>query len=513
MKPPTKLTATSATDNSVALEWERPTDSTGVLGYQVRWRLKGTSNWVNARMRPQAVLTGLQPNTDYEFDVMAVGRGTFSLSATIAARTEPPPSTGEDDEGTTAFRIADMMERFGVNTFSSVVPDANVWGSWPADYTSTSVVAAIRWLTSSSGLRMNVREFYYANGRPWQIAWCRQVHEATDALFTIAIGANGSPADATALAAVADSVNSENWLAAIEGINEPNNDFGFGPINQDLVVGAQMELDKAGDVDLRVMTPSVVFGLPHPGGWITPGYLSFAQRDAVLAHSDMYNAHVYPPSHPDAPDGSSYPGAMADIMAELGTIYLGKPMAITEWHPTLYNTQGHKLDPAYDCYYAPAMILDAFRFGAWGVFWFALFDYGTEYLSGLFPKSGGADPRPVAWTIRAMYDLTGDYGADKHTFTPGKLNYTVENLPFTGRHMLFQNSAGRYFLYVWNTIETPGGDAASITVRFSAHAMHHVAVFEISDVDAPARVRLARESVSEISIPLRGSVHLFQIDY
>jgi hypothetical protein len=57
------------------------------------------------------------------------------LSARVAAleTQQPRPPLPEPGTGLQAKRIADCIELFGVNTFSSLDPDANQWGSWPAD--------------------------------------------------------------------------------------------------------------------------------------------------------------------------------------------------------------------------------------------------------------------------------------------------------------------------------------------------------------------------------------------
>ena len=49
--------------------------------------------------------------------------------------------------GVQASRIADLMQIFGFNTFSSMSATSNVWGSYPADYSPASMAAAMAWLT------------------------------------------------------------------------------------------------------------------------------------------------------------------------------------------------------------------------------------------------------------------------------------------------------------------------------------------------------------------------------
>jgi hypothetical protein len=83
--------------------------------------------------------------------------------------------------------------------------------------------------------------------------------------------------------------------------------------------------------------------------------------------------------------------------------------------------------------------------------------------------------RNGALAIQAMYQLGGPASATKHTFTPGKLNYTTSGLPAPinaaspntgGQTMLFQNDAGQFLLYVWDAQVAPGGTAVPVTISF-----------------------------------------------
>ena len=67
---------------------------------------------------------------------------------------EPPPITPPTPgTGVQAKRIADLIELFGVNTFSSL-DEHNIWGSWPADYQPASC-GSRRWcyIVGDSGPR------------------------------------------------------------------------------------------------------------------------------------------------------------------------------------------------------------------------------------------------------------------------------------------------------------------------------------------------------------------------
>jgi len=49
-------------------------------------------------------------------------------------------------ETVTANRIADLMNRFGVVTFSSLSNTSNPWGAEPSDFSPSSVIAAWQFL-------------------------------------------------------------------------------------------------------------------------------------------------------------------------------------------------------------------------------------------------------------------------------------------------------------------------------------------------------------------------------
>jgi hypothetical protein len=115
--------------------------------------------------------------------------------------------------------------------------------------------------------------------------------------------------------------------------------------------------------------------------------------------------------------------------------------------------------------------------------------------NGVRPDRAGHDRQPTKLTLRngalaiqAMYQLGGPASATKHTFSPGKLNYTTSGLsapinaasPNTGgQTMLFQNDAGQFLLYVWNAQVAPGGAAVPVTILFPSHAMTKIVEYNI----------------------------------
>jgi hypothetical protein len=368
-----------------------------------------------------------------------------------------------------ARRIADMVEAFGVNTFSSADAAANVWGSWPADYSAPTVIAALNWLTAGSGFNLRGREYHYAGRETMQGPWLKAVTAATGARFSMCVGANGGTGDVVSMLALAsDPANGIAWL---EGSNEPNTDFGNGMLPAATPVAVQAAVFAGAPA--KAIGPSIVFGLPNPEGWIT-GYVPQASLGTMAKQMAWSNGHLYPPTMPLIDDGSRRGGSMDDAAVGLSLAYLARPVMLTEYHPTLYSAIGLKPGGAIDGYYLLLALLTAARLGIAGLWWYALFDYGSVYACGLFPKDATA-PRPAATAFRNLCMITGDHGATKRTFTPGALSYAVGGLPPAinsasprsgGQHMLFQASDGRFVIALFNAQVSMGGVSTPVTITF-----------------------------------------------
>ena len=393
-----------------------------------------------------------------------------TISIGVAAPTSvpapsPPPT------GTQASRIADLLSMTGANMFPSLVADQNVWGSYPADYTPATVIAAMEWLTNGSGVMPLGRVYFFAADLALLSTWLPQL-AATGMRFSVAIGANGGMADVPALLQLA--ANPANAVAMIEGLNEPNNDFGSGVIPVAATIAVQAALWAGKPAGVKVAGPSIVFGLPYPEGYIAE-YATAAELAALTATMDVANGHFYPPALCDLDDGSGRGGAFADVVDGLGQCYPGKPLALTEFEPTLYLAGAPGGNATLDAYYLPLFLLSAFDKGIRTAVWFPLFDFGTAYTCGLFPGNA-ANPRPAAWAIRKLHTLAGDPGATARTFTPGRLAYTVSGgappisaaSPGTGlQTSLFQASDGRFFLFLCNAQVAPVGTTQTVTVTFA----------------------------------------------
>jgi hypothetical protein len=435
-----------------------------------------------------------------------------------------------DPTGTQASRIADCLQRFGTNTFSKLYVNGYPWswGGSQGNYDSATTARAINYITAGSGLTMNIREYHRDSVgtpaiaiTPLQKTWIRDVYQATNSPFTIAIAAGGGTADIPGIAdIVQDSVSSGlNYVKWVEGLNEPNMDFGWGTVPVATTATVQTALFQqvaAVSPDIVIAGPSIVFSLPYPDGSLT-SYLGASQA-AIQTASDAANVHVYPPKSPNADDASNRGGTLANINTGFNNVLPG-PVLNTEWHPTLYSNI-HKTDPAYDAYWGPIYMVSSFIDFNWEAnFWFALFDYNSVSMKcGLFATSD-TTPYPVANAFRALYSLTGDHGADKLTFPAGRLDVTVSGLPTApanspragGRWALFESSAHTYFLLLWNEQNDISAATVPVTVTFNAHTMAKVEEFNITSGSQAAMQTLT--NTNTVTVALDTSMRLLRITY
>jgi hypothetical protein len=380
----------------------------------------------------------------------------------------PPPALPAPSTGMQAARIADLMNVLSVVAFPITDQNNDPWGSWPADYSAATTVAALDYLTAGSGLPINLRVYHYAGRETVTAPWLRQVHAATGARVSVAVGGGGGMADVPSMLALA--ADPATGIAWAEGINEPNN---IGPVPAATTIAVQQAIKAGLPGGVVNVGPSIVFGLPFPAGYISPPYFSttdLATINGLIGHA---NGHFYPPTLPDLNDGSGM-GAFDDVVSGLGIAYQRKPIDLTEWHPTLFNANGQTANDKLAAYYGLQFLVRAWQLGVEQASWFALFDFGTIYRCGLFPTNA-TNPRAAAIALRALYVLTGDHGVTKSTFAPGRLPVAISGQqpaiagsPRTGGNLaVFEASDGRYFILFWDAAVVPGGAASPWTFSFA----------------------------------------------
>ena len=393
--------------------------------------------------------------------------------------TPPNPDPGPDT-GMLARRIADVVESFGVNTFSSM-DEHNVWGSWPADYRPESVIAALNYMTEDTGFRFRLREYHYAGRIDMQRRWLTTIVAALPGTkVAICPGANASAADVPSMISLAN--DPACGICWVEGLNEPNTDFGSGEVPLDQTKAIQDAVWTARE-GRTILGPSIVAGTPHPEGWIR-GYCG-DQLAAISAAMHHANGHYYPPGCPDVPN-TGY--STLEYVEGVGIGYSTTNIDLTEYHPTLYNSQGNKPDqPGWngdrDAYYTLLTLLRCAQCGVFGLWWYALFDYGQSYICGLFPKSGTDAPRPSATALRNFCRIVSDPFAEARTFTPGRLDVAIDGLSAACDWDLFQASDGRFFVALWNAARDLGGSAIPVSLILNG-AVASVAEYDPLSSDA-----------------------------
>ena len=478
----------------------------------------------NAGLDSIAVNLWDQQGSNSELDIPI----TIHLPASGSGGTGGTGNPG-DTTGTTAFRIADMMERFGVNTFSSLSATTNVWNALPSDYTAATVIAGINSILGSSGMTMNVREYHFAGRESIQSSWCPAVAASTGAKFAMCIGQGGTDSDVPSMVALAQSSSSGSspWLSWLEGINEPN---GVGSVTPAMTDTAQIDIWTNAHTlpGVSIMGPALVIGLPFPENYMAPWGAAPSDFATLNANSSIVNVHFYPNTLPSLDDGTNRGGEINDVFIGEHVIYGNTyPEIITEWHPTYYNTTGSlQFNEAYNGYYSPITILEAFRAGFLGYYWFSLYDFNTTPC-GLIAQDTTVSPtkltlRNGALALQAMYQLSGPASTTKHTFTPGKVNYTTSGLPAPinaaspntgGQTMLFQNDAGQFLLFVWNAQVAPGGTAVPVTISFPSHAMTKIVEYNITHAGSNMTPVQTVTAASSITLQLAADVHLLVITY
>jgi hypothetical protein len=119
-----------------------------------------------------------------------------------------------------------------------------------------------------------------------------------------------------------------------------------------------------------------------------------------------------------------------------------------------------------DAYYTLMTLLRCAKNGALGLWWYALFDYGTTYECGLFPTRHAEQPRQAAQALRNLCLICADPRASAG-FTPGRLALSVDPIPAYCDWDLYQASDGRYLMALWNAQEDAGGLPVDMTVGFA----------------------------------------------
>lgn len=383
-----------------------------------------------------------------------------ALTARVAALEHPVPPP----VGVKAKRIHDLCELWGVNTFSTMDANSNVWGTWPSLYTPASVIAGLNYLMNNSGFSPRVREYHYAGRESFQKPWLQAIHGVFPRTpVSMCVGANGSAADVPSMVLLqADPSCGIKWL---EGINEPNNDFGSGTVPVATTLAAQQLLWGTAAAG-SVMGPSIVGGMPNPGGWVT-GYCgaSMAAMNAAMTYG---NGHYYPPQCPDLRGSGT---SIGEYVGSLWSTYAQHAIALTEYNSTLYIAGGGDPNSPKAGYYTLLAQFRAAKSTVNGLFWYAQYDWkapgNAGYMAcGLFPQKNADNPRPSAVAIHNLNTICADHGSPN--FTPGSFPITVTGLDAQSDWDLYQASDGRWIVTLWRAANDVGGLPITVSLAFGS---------------------------------------------
>lgn len=401
-----------------------------------------------------------------------------------------------------AKRISLLCEFMGVNTFSSL-DEHNAWGSWPADYSPATVTKALRWIVGDTGYQLPIREYHYAVRFDMQQEWFGKIlAEFPDTIITLCPGANASPSDVATMLQLPHT--------CIEGLNEPNTDFGSGVVPFAVTQAIQDDVWR-GSNGRCTMGPSIVAGTPHPEGWITSYCNTQQNLDSLNNHMDFGNGHYYPPGSPDVPS-SGY--SVNEYIGGLWTAYAQKSIFITEYCSLLYNNEGHR-DPDIEgersAYYTITALFRFAQNGTMGAWWYALFDYGTTYKCGLFPVNE-RNPRSDAYILRALCHICADPGRDRRTFETDHLDYDVDtgNDPAIS-HELYQATDGTFYITLWRSLSNPGGTNTAVPIHF-ANKPSSIEEYDLMDcLDRETYLPIQSVNHNTIAVELDGGARIIKV--
>jgi glucose/arabinose dehydrogenase len=203
------LPATALTPTSIPLTWNSPTSGTRPFSYQMQYRVTGQLTWNNFSVMSSVAsqnITGLQPNTSYDFQVYAInaaangpasgivtvstsmlvapGQATnlivTNMTATTATLTWVPPITGSAPIVYTAqYRLHGQTVWISFTTIartSTVITGLSPASAYdftvfPSNATGNGAVATIVTLSTLSAGTANPRSFTQNLNVPWSLNW------------------------------------------------------------------------------------------------------------------------------------------------------------------------------------------------------------------------------------------------------------------------------------------------------------------------------------------------------
>ena len=533
--PPTNLTG-AAGSTSVALTWTASAVGTAPITYTVQDRITGSSTWANVTTglsSPAYNVTGLTTRTSYDFQVIAVNALGNAVTATfITVATTATGTTTGDATGVQAGRIADFLETIGVNCFFNNQDGAIGYEDYPNTPTNAQIangyITGLQYLTASTGMGLTNR--IYTDGTSTatendQINICTLISAALPVKWTSCWSWTNA-----ATQTVVNGLISAGILAFAEGVNEPNPG---GNTNEPVAdaLTQQAFVWSTWNATQQVAAPSAV---DNGSNTYEADYYG-SSLATVAGQCTLWNGHNYP--NGGAPSNDIYRRTLL-IGANIGFPANG---VVTEFHSLLYNTTAaQSAGEPLSCYYlACAWLAGYIYYNVKALIWFDMFDYQYNassppfaYPVGFFNQYNSSSPRDAATTVHNFFLFCADAATTRHTFTPGKLNYTLSGLPAKwtgsyggitstqasggGQSALFQGSSGTFYLFVWNEQNALAlGTTATVTVTFNSEAMTKVVDYSLTNPAGtanPAPIQTLT-GVSTVTMHLTTEVRVLVITY
>ena len=509
------LTSGTVTQNSIALAWSAASGNSPI-NYAVEYRVSGTANWSTSSTTTStsATVGGLSASTSYDFRIVSSNSiGTATSNSVTAQTANPTTSVPGDATGPIARRIAEI-EIFGVNCF----PDGQDGSSASGTNSASAHITALSYIVGNSGLGMFNR--IYANSTGLDVPFITSICQSLPNMkWTSCL--NYSTSSVPVLQAEEQSaLVSNGYLIAVEGYNEPDNpgvQSGNVAVPVATCLSGQQTIYGTGHpLGLSVMLPSVT---DDASNTYETDYFG-SSFNTFLANADWCNGHSYLNNGP--PNNANFE-RQADYLASV----TGKPAAVTEFHPLLYNASNYVAlgEQAAAYYTAIALLTGIVDHKLKALQWYCLYDYtGFSPNVGLFRGFDPTNPTLTAQMMKAIYQLTGDPGSGaRHTFQPNGLIINKTGLPAAasfstlsgGRIDVFQNSAGKFFVFIRNEQLAPGGTASPVTLTFSG-ARTMIVQYNLTANPATAMTpvqTVTPPNSTSITIQLAAEVHLLVIDF
>lgn len=329
-----------------------------------------------------------------------------------------------------AISTDDFIQSLGVNTH------LDLGGSY-AD--TATAEAAIEYL----GLD-NLRD---SPASPADLSLWQQVAQATGAKFDAYVG-QVSPSNMSTELGYIQQLAQQGILNFIEGGDEEDDSLPTS-VGNSLGITAQFQqtlYSVAQSLGLPTINMSFGSGWTAADNWIG----DYASVGDLSAFANYANAHIYPAGTPDV--------TIQQLNADALLAASSRPVIATELGYNISTT-----DPTQAAKWTLDAALDGMKDGDVKTYFYALFDDSSGDF-GLMNSDGS--PRPAGEALHNLTTLLQDSGG---SFSPGSLDYTLDNTAAGDNSLLMEKADGTYWLALWN--ESNSGHTITLNLASAASAV------------------------------------------